>query len=328
MNVFEPYFDGSERTALFKYMGERAWLTEHKYTRYFEDMIREFVGAKYCVVTTSGTMALMLAVSSVSAREFVVPNFTMIATKNACRWVGKEVSYRDIERETFGLDYKEYNYRYTWPKTVILVSINGRFPRMGHKIIEKGYFVIEDACQSFGSFHNGKAIGTFGDIGCYSFSPHKIITTGQGGACVTDNSDLYKELRMLKDFGREEPGSENYGYGINGKFTDLQAIVGIEQMKNIEWRIKRKKEIWQAYTGEWPDFTPWCYYVLDDNRDKLAEYLKSQGVMSRPFYPVLDGGDYPVSKEISRKGLWLPSHLNLGDMEINYIKGKLKEFNV
>ena len=115
----------------------------------------------------------------------------------------------------------------------------------------RGIHLIEDAAQSLGSRYKGKHLGTFGQVGSLSFSAPKIITTGQGGALVTDDPQLADRIRKIKDFGRQKSGVDHHEtMGFNFKFTDLQAVIGIAQMKKLDWRVARKKEMFALYQNE------------------------------------------------------------------------------
>jgi perosamine synthetase len=210
--------------------------------------------------------------------------------------------------------------------------------------------LIEDACQAFGSKWNEKFLGTWGDIGVFSFSPHKIITTGQGGAIVTNNDEVYERIKKLKDFCRIKPGVDIHtGIGFNFKFTDLQAVIGIEQLKMIEFRIKRKKEIYEKYMDglsevEFIQFlpeylsqtVPWFVDIITETpRDKIISYLKENGIGSRPFYPAIHSqepyreckGTFNISSAIALRGLWLPSSIGLKDEEIKQIINVIERFS-
>ena len=138
----------------------------------------------------------------------IVPDFTMSATSHAVCLAGARPVFVDVERSTLCMDFEAMKRAIT-PKTkaVILVDLNGRYPTRFEEIIafceERGLWLIEDAAQALGSTYRGKALGTFGDLGSYSFSMPKIITTGQGGAVVTTSEELYEKLLKIRDFGRE-----------------------------------------------------------------------------------------------------------------------------
>ena len=266
--------------------------------------------------------------------------------------LGAKAVFVDIERETLCMDFDKMNQAVT-PKTkaVMLVSISGRYTERFFEIVdfckENNIKLIEDAAQCLGSTFKNKQIGTFGDIGSFSFSVPKIVTMGQGGALVTDNKELYDKIVNLREFGREKSGSDHFiAKGLNLKFTDMQAVVGIEQMKKLPARVVRKKELGRLYEKglsgidgveliktDHDQTALWFFDILCERRDELAEYLKGKGIGTRPFYPPLHTepafnvpGSFPVTEEISAKGLWLPSSIQLTDEQIEYICASIREF--
>jgi len=355
INQMEPWFDDNEAERLNEYMKSGGWVTEFKKTREFEDMIKFYTKSNFCSVMANGTVSLTVALLACGVGigdEVVVPDYTMVATANAVELIGAKAVFVDIDRETLCMDFDKLTEAVTdKTKAIMLVSINGRPPKDILKFKayckEKKIWFIEDAAQSLGSYYNGKHLGTFGDIGSFSFSAPKIITTGQGGALVTDNVDLFDKIKKIRDFGRESSGSDHYLIkGWNFKFTDIQAVIGIEQMKKLPWRVERKKEIGSLYTKllngidgielirtDFSQTAPWFIDVLCENRSGLQAYLKDNGIGSREFYPPLHSepaygysGSFPVTEEISRKGLWLPSSSKLTDSEIQYVASSIRKF--
>lgn len=353
----EPWFDDSEAKSLYEYMKSGGWVTEFKKTREFEKLIAEYTGAKYCSVVSNGTISLTLALIAYSigpGDEVIVPDYTMAASANAVKLAGAEVVFADIEPDSLCLDFEQMkNAVSPRTKAVVLVTVNGRYPANLEGFVsfckEKNIKLIEDAAQSLGSFKNGKHLGTFGDIGSFSFSVPKIITTGQGGALITNDEAVMDKIRKLRDFGRAAGGSDHYlTMGWNFKFTDIQAIIGIEQMKKLPWRVERKKEIYSLYQKllssvsgisliptNLEDTSPWFIdiFVLEDKRQALIEYLKTRGIGTRPFYPALHSepvynrnGSYPVAERVAAQGLWLPSSSKLTDEEIEYVCDEIKSF--
>ena len=351
----KPSFDEHEGNAMNEYMLSDAWLMEFKKTREFERMIADYTGAAYCSIMPNGTLSLSVALLACGISkddEVIVPDFTMAATPNAVELIGAKAVFVDIERETLCMDFDKMKEAVT-PKTraVILVSINGRYPRKVKELIafchERQIYVIEDAAQSVGSFYSGKHVGRYGDIASFSFSVPKIITTGQGGALITDNEELYKKILLIRDFGREKSGEDHYIVkGWNFKYTDLQAVIGIEQMKKLSGRVRKKREMGKLYRKylcniegvEWietdlGESVLWFYDILCDRRDELMEYLRENNVGSRRFYPPLHSepaygypGSYPVTEEITAKGLWLPSWIELEEEQIVSICSLIKHF--
>lgn len=352
-----PLFGAEEKRAICEYMDEDGFITEFKRTELFEHLIAEYTGAKHCVVVNNGTISLTLAAIAAgvqSGDEVIVPNYTMIATPNSVKMFGAVPVFVDVEPESLCLDIEKVKEALT-PKTkaIILVSANGRYPKAGITAFEelakdKNLFLIEDAAQSLGSFYpDGRHIGRAGLVGSFSFSAPKIISTGQGGALITDDDEIIKKLRRLKDFGRSGGGNDIHdSIGYNFKFTELQACIGIEQMKKLNDRVKRKKEIWQNYSKKLKDVIeiqlfnhdlhntcPWFIDAVAVKRDDLATYLKSNNIGTRFMYPPINkqiayniNGFFPTSNKIGNEGIWLPSYVQLKNSEIDYICEKIINF--
>ena len=320
------------------------YVNQGKQTEKFEKKISKFLKAKYVVTTTSGTTAIFLALKAAGVKykdEVIVPNITFPATANAVQMTGAKPVLVDVDPKTLLIDLnsllKKINKK---TKFIIPVHISGRGENIS-KIIKlckkKSINVIEDAAEAFGSKVKKKNLGNFGIAGCFSFAPNKIITTGQGGIVVTNNEKIYKQLKILKDQGRIGPttgGEDNYtSYGYNFKFTDLQAALGLSQMKSLNWRIKKLKAIHKFYLkhinqnknfriikfnikeGELPLWTDvWC-----NKRNELYNYLKSKNIICRYYWrPLNMTRPYETSfknlnnsKKLIGKLMWLPSSLDM-----------------
>ena len=352
-----PNFDMNEANACYEYMSKGDnFVTEYKQTEALEKMICDYIGCKYCVMTTSGTAALIMSLMALGIKpgdEIIVPNYTMIATINAVKCVGATPVIIDVDSGSFTMNYKDIASRMNSnTKAVIHVSLNNRICNIGELqqfCANNNIHLIEDAAQSLGCFYSSKHIGTFGKIGCFSLSTPKIISTGQGGFLITDDAEIYKNLTMIKNFGRKEGGIDDFGiYGLNFKFTDIQAVIGIEQMKKLDYRVKRMREMYDLYYRELHDIVkiykppfdgwiPWFVDIYIDNRDELMEYLKKHNIQTRKTYPEVsttpmysDETQFPNSKYVSTNGLFLPSHTLLTDEQIIYICNIIRslcEFN-
>lgn len=352
-----PLFGEEEKKAICEYMDEDGFITEFKHTEEFERMIAEYTGAKHCIVVNNGTVSLTLAAMAVGVKagdEVIVPNYTMIATPNSIKMFGAIPVFVDVEESTLCLDINLVEAAITKKtKAIMLVSSNGRFPDSGIEpflsLCEKHNLkLIEDSAQSLGSYYpDGTHMGRKGLVGSFSFSAPKIISTGQGGAIITDDDEIALSLRRLKDFGRDGGGSDIHGsIGFNFKFTELQACIGIEQMKKLPSRVDRKKEIFlryqagldglkqvQLFQNNMATTAPWFIDALVERREDLITHLKGKGVGTRVMYPPINKqkaydevGHFPTSELIGKKGLWLPSAVQLSDNEIDYITDSIKEF--
>lgn len=353
----EPWFGAEEKSALCAYMDENGWLTENKHTAQFEKLIAGYTKTKHCIVVNNGTVALIVAAIACGigpGDEVIVPNYTMIATPNSVKILGANPVFVDVEESTLCLDIEKVRSAITSKtKAIILVSANGRYPKCGiDSFIElakqQQLHLIEDAAQSLGShFPNGHHIGTMGSVGTFSFSAPKVISTGQGGALVTNDDALAQKIRRLKDFGRASGGTDVHeSIGYNFKFTELQACIGIEQMKKLPWRVERKKEIYSQYRSQLSSTsqiqffdqdtnhtTPWFIDIFAQDRDKLKQYLQESGVGTRMMYPPINRqtaynipGSYPISERVGREGLWLPSASQLTDKQIDYVCTRIRDF--
>ncbi len=357
LHQVEPYLSGREKTALAEYLDSGGWLTEFEKTRQFEALVAEAAGVAHAAVLTNGTVGLYLALKALGVGpgdRVVVPNYTMIATVNAVVWAGAEPVLADVDPATLCLDLG------TVPdvpaKAMIYVEINGRrgdMEAVSAFCRARGMALLEDSCQALGSSWNGRPLGSFGAMGVFSFTPHKIITTGQGGAVVTDDPALDREVRRLKDFCRTAPATDQHdAVGFNFKFTDLQAVVGIEQIRDLAWRIGRRREVYGWYRellagvpgvvfppADLTQVTPWFVDPLlpsRELRDGLAVHLKSRGIGSRPYYPPVNAqpvyarltppGGLPMSEDLAVRGLWLPSSIGLPREDVERVCVEVRGF--
>jgi perosamine synthetase len=324
---------------------------EYTKTTELETNLAQFTRSRFITMLPNGTLALLVACLALGLKagdEVLVPNLTMIATANAPYLIGIQPILVDIDQETLCMDLDRAAEAITTKtKALIYVSLNGRSGDM-HQVTEfckkNKLLFIEDAAQSLGSSWHNQSLGTFGEVGVLSFSVPKIITTGQGGALLTNSQSIYEKIKKIKDFGRVRGGSDVHNeFGWNFKFTDLLSVVGIEQMKKLPKRIVRKKAIYKLYStllSQVPKLTliqtdlslttPWFIDIYVSQPDKLAAYLASQGIGTRRIYPALSTqkiyqnskasqGVYPVSQKMAATGLWLPSASTLTDHMINRI---------
>lgn len=353
----EPWFGDEEKTALGRYMDEGGWLTEFKNTQAFEQELARFTGVKHGIAVTSGTTALMMVMWALGLKagdEVIVPNYTMIASPNSVLCTGATPVFVDVERETLCLDVKLAEAAIT-PRTraIMLVNANGREPKAGIKAFEElakrhNIALVEDSCQALGCHYaDGRHMGSISIAGSLSFSVPKIITTGQGGALLTNDDVFAEKLRRLKDFGRARGGLDIHDtIGFNFKFTEMQAIIGLEQMKKLEARLPLKKRIWRRYAEglagvnqvslfaqDLEHTVPWFIDTLVKDREGLMAHLKAQGIGTRVMYPPINRqvayqapGAHPVSDLVGQEGLWLPSATQLSDADIDRITGAIKAY--
>ena len=356
ISQMEPWFDHQEQEALNTYMVQGGWVTEFEKTFQFQDLIKKYTGAKHCFVVNNGTISLSImamAAGIKSGDEVLVPNYTMVATPNSLKMFGAKPKFMDIDPNTLCISLAEIKKNITPnTKAVFLMNANGRYPLDIEEIIsycqQKSLILLEDSAQALGSFYpDGVHQGRKGIAGSFSFSAPKIISTGQGGAIITDDDELAHNVSRLKDFGRSSGGNDVHEMiGFNFKFTDIQAVLGIVQMGKLDWRVNRMKEIYARYKENLKELTevkffdqdlknttPWFIDVNVKNRSELMAYLKTNKIGSRVMYPPINkqqaynlDGEHSVSNLIGQKGLWLPSSSKLTDIQIDYICNKIKDY--
>lgn len=354
---WEPKVGDREKTLVNKVLDSN-FLNDGEYTSKFGKQVANLVGSKYSIVVTSGTMAMYLSLKALGVGvgdEVIVSDMTFIATANAVSMCGAKVVLVDVD-STILMDPQAFEKAITKKtKAVIPTHVSGRGARMDEilKIAKKhNLYVIEDAAEAFMSKYKGKYLGTLGDTGCFSFSPPKIITTGQGGVIVTNKKNIYESLVELKDQGRPKRGTGgddvHYSIGFNFKFTNLQAAVGLGQLFKLNNRMNRMRRINELYhkfldgvdgisifdvdtkNGELPLWTD----ALVDKRNDLDAFLKSKGVDCRRFwYPLhtqlpykLPDKNFPNAVKLSPKALWLPSAFTLRDQDVKFVSKLIKDF--
>lgn len=326
-------------------------------TEKFESQLKDLLGCKHAIAVTSGTTALFLALKALdigAGDEVIVPDFTFIATANAVQMTGAKSILVDIDPVTLNMDVASFERAITpHTKAVIPVHVSGRGCNM-EALTEisstHNVKIVEDAAEALSSKYQGKFLGTLGALGCFSFSAHKTITTGQGGLIVTDDDGLAQKIVMLKDQGRPVRGTggddihDEVGY--NFKFTDLQAAVGLGQLKYLETRAGRMRAINSLYKERLTDvqqiklldfnkdeLPQWTDALVED-RDQLVDHLAGKGIDCRKFWRPLHtqkpykGADdlFPNATSNADKALWLPSAFTLEDSDIKNVCEEIKSF--
>lgn len=337
----------------------------------FERMISEYIGARYCLTFNSGTSALhaiLLAYGIGPGDEVIVPSFTFIATANAPLFVGARPVFAEIEEETYGLDPEDVKSRITSKTKAIIPVHYGGCPchiRELRAIADAHHLIlIEDAAEAFGARIGDRKAGTFGQSAILSFCQNKIITTGEGGAIVTDSEEVYNKLKLIRSHGRMDAAdyfssTETMDYvtlGYNFRLSDISAALGIAQIKkvdriiemrrrNAEYMSKILSEIEAVEIPEIPEdyFHVYQMYSIRVKkgrgaRDRLKAYLAGKGIMTKVnFSPVhltrfyrekfgYEQGELPVTEKISDQVLTLPMYPTLEKEEIDYICMHVKAF--
>lgn len=335
------------------------YLNDGDWSDRFAATVARRLGANHGVTFSSGTAALASALMALGVGpgdEVLVPDVTFIATAHAASLCGARVVLVDVREPDLSPDLQDYRRKYNRrTKAIVVVHVSGRggrirqITRWARKL---GLKLVEDAAEAMGSRKGQKYLGTWGDIGCFSLSPFKTITTGQGGLALTRSRVLARRLRQVKDQGRATRGTGgddlHPAFGFNFKFTNLQAAVGLAQWKNFDQRIQKQVKIQMWYReglkdcpgirllpfdlagGEVPLWTD----AVAERRDSLVEYLLNRGMECRKFWhplhrqAVYRGRDvnYPVSSKHAPRALWLPSAFQMKRSEVLTICQAIRSF--
>ncbi|MBI2028437.1 MAG: DegT/DnrJ/EryC1/StrS family aminotransferase [Candidatus Levybacteria bacterium] len=306
-----PWIGNKEYKAI-KSCFDNNWVTEGPKTREFNEALLRLIGAKYGVFAPNGTLALYLGLRALGigvGDEVIVPSFTFIASATSVEMTGAKPVFVDVNRRNFQIDVtKASRLINSKTKAIMPVHVYGTVCDMDSVMKFSKKFkllVIEDAAEAIGVHLKNKHAGTFGDIGCFSFFADKTITTGEGGFVVTDDEKLYEKLTYLRNQGRKDRGSFIHPFiGYNFRITDIQAAVGLAQLKKLEEIKVRKRKILDRYkrllggmdgiTFFEPDqdaeIVPFRTCILLEKAHKLMNYLREKGVESRTFF-------YPLHKQ-------------------------------
>lgn len=328
----------------------------------FEKAICDYTGAKYCVALNSATSALhvaMMALGIQEGDEVITTPITFLASANCARYCGADVKFADIESDTANIDPDEIEKHITdKTKAIIPVHFAGQSCDMEkiYKIAQKHNLkIVEDAAHAIGSEYKGKKVGCceYSDMVVFSFHPVKTITTAEGGAVVTNNKELYEKLCAYRSHGMHKDGEmantweyEMRELGYNYRMTDVQAALGISQLKRLDEFKKRRREIVDFYNKNLniehlieKDFSNACFHlypILIENRKDFYFKARQKGlflqvhyipVHTQPYYKNLGYkmGDYPKAEEYYRKCISLPLYPDLKDEDLIEITKRIKE---
>jgi len=361
-----PEIDSDEIQAVKEVLNS-GWLIQGKKVRQFEELVAGYTGTKHAVAVNSGTSALYLSLLSLDLAEgdeVITSDFSFQATANIIELAGTRPVLVDIDLNTYNLDVNEIAAKITSrTRAIIPVHLFGQAANMQPVIeLAKKYNlkIIEDAAPALGATCelNGKTkqAGSFGELGCFSFHPRKVITTGEGGMITTDDDKLVEKLRKLRNHGQEQQGAkiDFVLAGFNNRMTEMQAAIGIVQMQKLDQIISRRQQLAQLY-NELLSEVPWlktpqtlsganhtyqAYVILLDdsiNRDWFIKRLNESGVetaigtyaMHQTAYYRQKYGfgvdDFPKAKIAFEQCLALPLYSRMSEDEARIVVSHLKK---
>jgi dTDP-4-amino-4,6-dideoxygalactose transaminase len=336
----------------------------------FEAAIRNYVGVDYCVTLNSGTSALHAAYLAYGLQkndEVIVPSFSFISTANSVLFVNANPVFADIEEDTFGLNPTQLEGKIT-SKTKAIVPVD--YAGLSCKIFEikeiaqnKNVLLIEDAAESLGSAVKGRKVGSVSDAAIFSFCGNKVLTTGEGGAIVTNSKEIYEKVKYIRSHGRidksdyfNNPLESQYSHlGYNWRMSSLTAGLGISQINKLPKIIKMRQENAEYISArlnkhkeiEVPKIPPNYEHIFqmftiklkyETTRDELHNFLIKKRVFSKiyfnpihltQFYKKTFGyreGSLPLTESISKRVLTLPLYPNMTKEEKDYLTDSVSEF--
>jgi len=336
----------------------------------FENMIKNYVGVDYCSVLNSGTSALhslFLAYGFGNGNEIIVPSFSFISTANSVLFVGAKPNFADIEETTFGLDPNLLSNKITSnTKAVVPMDYGGlscQILEIQNIVEDHNLLLIEDAAEALGATVQGKKVGSVADSSIFSFCGNKVLTTGEGGAVVTNSREIYEKIKLIRSHGRvdniryfDNPLEANYiTIGYNWRMSSLTAALGISQMSKLDKIIKMRQDnanyissklskyseiqvpkppsgyehIYQMFTIKLPD---------KKTRDDLHQHLIKKRIFSKVYFnPIHLNSFYmqyfgtkkdslPITEKLSQQILTLPIYPNMTSEEKEYLIASIFEY--
>jgi perosamine synthetase len=356
-----PYTDEDEINEIRTVLAS-GYLTQGPKVAEFERLIAEYVGAKYAFATSSATTALhlSLAVLDIGAdEEVLIPDFTFPATANVVVQQGGRPVLVDIDLETFNVNLDDLASKIT-PRTKAIMPVHafGLAANMGPILelaTQHGVAVIEDAACAIGTTYNGQQCGSMGALGCYSFHPRKVITTGEGGMIVTNDANLAERISLLRSHGgvRKDGRFRFEAAGYNYRLSDVLGAMGVAQMRKLDNLITRKRDLAAALTVliadipgvQTPSIPAWGGHIfqsyvtlLDEgiDRDAVIARMREAGVETtlgtyalhaEPFFSNTFGyqpGDLPCSYQAYRQSLTLPLYPQMSEDDLEQVAAALR----
>jgi dTDP-4-amino-4,6-dideoxygalactose transaminase len=365
--LIRPVFDASEFESLRRCL-ESGHVTQGPFVAEFETRFASIHNTRHALAVTSCTTAMhaaLLALGITSGDEVIVPAFTWVSTANVVEHVGARPIFADIGFDDFNIDPAGIEALIT-PRTkaLIVVQLFGLIADMDSILPiarRHGIAVLEDAACATGSMYRGLYAGGFGDVGCFSFHPRKVITTGEGGMITTNDDTIAHRIRVLRNHGITPVAQNPWTMphigtcGHNFRLSDIQAAIGLAQLDKMDDILNERKRIAYRYTelfGQLPDLAiptepayarhTWQSYVVRlteggmSRRNSIIQKLHNNNIQTRPgtmavhrleFYSSkynIESQDYPIAAECENTTITLPLYHNMCDEEIFYVYNNFK----
>lgn len=346
--IYKPSI-GQQETDLVMDCLRSTWISSRgKYVDQFEESLASLSGVPHAIAMHNGTHPLHVACllsGAKEGKEIVLPVFTYVASANAVLYCNAKPVFTDVSEDDWNIDLGQVSSKITDNTVAVMaVDIYG-CPADYHGLrnILKGSSIrlIADAAESFGATYFGKPTGSLGDFNTFSFFGNKTITTGEGGALLLHSDEEAALASKLKNQGNST--TERYFHdvlGYNYRMTNIQAAIGMAQLERSAGIVKRKNEIYARYFDNLQHYVTFqkaqdevnsSYWLVSFclpshiDRDGFCEKLDEAGIETRPFFrpmdelPYFKAGDFPVARDISKRGVSVPSYPDLSDEDVDYI---------
>lgn len=322
----------------------------------FERLVAAYVGVRHAVAVSSGTAALHLILRALDVKpgdKVLVPSFTFAASVNVILYERALPVFVDIDSETYNLDPEDAAHKIdSSTRAIMAVDVFGH-PVEWDAILplaqRYGLKVIDDACEALGAEYKGQRVGRFGDAAAFAFYPNKQMTTAEGGMIVTNDDDIARMVRSLRNQGRGEMGSwlEHEYLGFNYRMDELSAALGVSQFRRLDTLLAKRERVARLYEERLRDLDfirppvvrpwvrmSWFVYVVTLmeglDRDVVARKLAEQGIPSRGYFTPIHQQPYirrlglgdvklPVTERIARRTLALPFHNRMSAEQVDRV---------
>lgn len=371
MQIAQPKFDEAEIEKIRECLAS-GWVTQGPMVQAFEGLIGQRHASKYALATTSCTAALHLSTLALNlgpGDEMIVPAFTWVTSAHCAEYVGAKAVFADIDLSTFNLDPAAVEAAIT-PRTKAIMAVHlfGKAAPMRELqdiASRHGLKIIEDAACAIGTRYEGQPVGAIGDLGCFSFHPRKVITTGEGGLVTTNNPDLAERVKWFRNHGATGPAfgadptkpytmSTFEVLGYNLRMSDIQAAVGVAQVAKLSGLLAERRRLALRYSellADAEDFVPptddaghtYQSYVIRlrdydrERRNSLMEHLAAHDIQTRPgthavhrlgYYAKkygLDAASFPHACRAEDTTITLPIFPGMSDEQQRLVVRKLAD---
>ena len=346
---------GEEEAAAAADVIRSGWLIAGPRVEEFERRFAEMLGVRQAVAVASGSSALLVAFAALgisAGDEILVPDVTFISTATAAMYLGARPVFVDIEMRSYCIDPEQLEMA-IGPRTRAIVPVHyaGHTADMDGILAiarRRGLMVVEDAAEAHLSEYAGRKAGSLGDVGIFSFTPSKVMTTGEGGMLVTNDSALAERARRIREYG--DSGKFRWdSLGLNFRMPEVMGAIGLVQLGKLKEAVARRRVIAARYSNALSScgavITPWTRADSDANcqlytlrikperlqidRDAVIAHLGESGISARLYYPALHHqkvfgsgsgeGRFPNASLFERTALSLPIYPTLKDSEVDAV---------